>query len=129
MCMQDLAIDRRVTVRQTGVCPSEDVGGTQVPYLPPNPRRIWAMSYVISTGSIGFLSLKLIPTVTSSIPLETGASGQCRYVSIHRYPGIFSENVYSTGTAGDVGWIEAVYDTDLDLAVQAINQSLSKRGG
>lgn len=124
MCMQDLAIQQRVTWRPL---PNLESLGNNLYAVPPNPNRV-ALYGGKADGS-GPQPVYLTPdsfTQLSEVTATTATGGVFweTVLTMARYPGIFNGPLYLSDTDGTPIVYEAIVDTALSGAIQRANAEI-----
>ncbi len=117
MCIQDLAISRRATIKQT------DVTGTPtVLKIPANPDRIAV--WPLSNSATGLLTLTFSDPSASPSPGRTGVTSLAASlgaINTQFFPGIVTSEFWITLTTGGwTGYVEAILDPYASVAVQEV---------
>lgn len=124
MCMQDLAIDARITWRRVENL-AEDSNGNAV--IPPNPNRValgvsGSNNYnpqVIRIDTAGGS-----PGINTTYDQDNGFMFVKSVVTLADFPGLSGATLYTDSAPANLRVWEAVVDTALSTAVQRLNADI-----
>lgn len=126
MCMQDLVINARSTIRKAGGVTLLAIGGDQYSSLPPSPLRIAAWAFDPATAGSPSIQVRFDGGAPVPLPPQLGGGNTLSWASVFQIPGIFNDYVYAADGDGSVVWYEVVMDSDLSSEVQRMSNTLNR---
>lgn len=129
MCMQDLAISQRVTWRPINLA---DAPGTGSAVLPPSPLRVAVAGRLAGSSQCVVWRLAAgpdAPQLNAEYDASTSVVIVLPVLTTSDIPGCFNGPLYADQSSAVIQVWEAVIDSDLSMAVQALNREISQRGG